>query len=324
MKNKDIAFLKIIQYISSNKRVSKGEAYSYFNIKPDGKGGYENKGKWPFEQKSLSRYIDELERLKIIKKDEDNFYSINDEKFINSSNKENKSLEKLLNILLQSRELELFNEIGTIANKKINEEYVNKIINAIDIPFEEIKIKDGIEEKIKSAICNSEKIRIEYKNNRKYNIIPVAIVKNMNKNKKYLFYLERRKLAHPFDLSNIKSVEILNKKDFHKERYIEEIERRWDIDGGNLQEVEVLFFDKYEVILRVKEELLNRKGHELIKTEAGYIFKDTIDGINDFKKWIKTFGKECMVLKPEKLREEFINDYKIKEERYKKVINNEI
>ena len=80
----------------------------------------------------------------------------------------------------------------------------------------------------------------------------------MNKNKKYLFYSEKRKLAHPFDLSNIKSVEILNKKDFHKEKYIEEIERRWDIDGGNLQEVEVLFFDKYEVISKVKEDLLNR------------------------------------------------------------------
>lgn len=324
MKNKDIAILKIIQYINSNEKASKGEIYSYFNIKPDGKGGYENKGKWPFEQRSLSRYIDELEKLEIIKKGKENFYSINDEKFINSSNKENKSLEKLLNILLQSRELELFNQIGTIANKKINEEYVNKIINAIDIPFEEIKIDKNIEEKIKSAICNSEKIRIEYKNNKKYNISPIAIVKNMNKNKKYLFYLEKEKFIHLFDLSNIKSVEILNKKDFNKEKYIEEIERRWDIDGGSLQEVEVLFFDKYEVISRVKEELSNRKGHELIKTEEGYIFKDTIDGINDFKKWIKTFGKECIVLKPEKLREDILKNYKIKEERYKKVINNEI
>lgn len=68
MKNKDIAFLKIIQYIISNKNVSRGEIYSYFDIIPDGKGGYKNNGKWPFEQRSLSRYIDELESLEIIKK----------------------------------------------------------------------------------------------------------------------------------------------------------------------------------------------------------------------------------------------------------------
>ena len=322
MKNKDIAFLKIIQYIISNKNVSRGEIYSYFDIIPDGKGGYKNNGKWPFEQRSLSRYIDELESLEIIKKNESNSYSINDEKFIdNNNNKENKLLEQLLYVLLQSRELELFNQIGNIANKKINEEYVNKIINAIDIPFEEVKIDETIEEKIKLAICNSEKIEIQYKN-KKYNIIPVAIVKNMNKNKKYLFYLERRKLAHPFELSNIRSVKILNKKDFQKEKYIEEIERRWDIDGGNPQEVEVLFFDK--AISRLNEELSEERKKKLQKTEEGYMFKDTIDGINDFKKWIKTFGDECIILKPEKLRDEIINDYNLKEERYKKVINNEI
>ena len=321
MKNKDIAFLKIIQYIISNKNVSRGEIYSYFDIIPDGKGGYKNNGKWPFEQRSLSRYIDELENLEIVKKNEGNFYSINNEKFIDNNNKENKLLEQLLYVLLQSRELELFNQIGNIANKKINEEYVNKIINAIDIPFEEVKIDDTIEEKIKLAICNSEKIEIQYKN-KKYNIIPVAIVKNMNKNKKYLFYLERRKLAHPFELSNIRSVKILNKKDFQKEKYIEEIERRWDIDGGNPQEVEVLFFDK--AISRLNEELSEERKKKLQKTEEGYMFKDTIDGINDFKKWIKTFGDECIILKPEKLREEIINDYILKEERYKKVINNEI
>ena len=74
------------------------------------------------------------------------------------------------------------------------------------------------------------------------------------------------------------------------------------------------------IFFKLIKDLLNRKGHELIKTEEGYIFKDTIDGINDFKKWIKSFGKECVVLKPEKLREETINDYILKEERYKKVI----
>jgi len=145
----------------------------------------------------------------------------------------------------------------------------------------------------------------------------------MNKNKKYLFYLERRKLAHPFDLSNIRSVKILNKKDFQKEKYIEEIERRWDIDGGNPQEVEVLFFDK--ATSRLNEELSKEKiENNFEKTEDGQIYKDTIDGINDFKKWIKTFGDECIILKPEKLRDEIINDYNLKEERYKKVINNEI
>lgn len=322
MKNKDIAFLKIIQYIISNKNTSKKEIYSHFDINPNGKGGYENNGKWPFEQRSLSRYIDELESLEIIKKNEGNFYSINDEKFIDSNNKENKLLEQLLDVLLESRELELFNQIGNIANKKINEEYVNKIINAIDIPFEEVKIDENIEEKIKLAICNSEKIEVQYKN-KKYNISPVAIVKNMNKNKKYLFYLERRKLAHPFDLSNIKSVKVLNKKDFQKEKYIEEIERRWDIDGGNPQKIEVLFLDK--ATTRLNEELSEEKiKNNFEEREEGHVFKDTIDGINDFKKWIKTFGDECIILKPEKLREEIINDYKIKKERYEKVINNEI
>ena len=322
MKNKDIAFLKIIQYIISNKNTSKKEIYSHFDINPNGKGGYENNGRWPFEQRSLSRYIDELESLEIIKKNEGNFYSINDEKFIDSNNKENKLLEQLLDVLLESRELELFNQIGNIANKKINEEYVNKIINAIDIPFEEVKIDENIEEKIKLAICNSEKIEVQYKN-KKYNISPVAIVKNMNKNKKYLFYLERRKLAHPFDLSNIKSVKVLNKKDFQKEKYIEEIERRWDIDGGNPQKIEVLFLDK--ATTRLNEELSEEKiKNNFEEREEGHVFKDTIDGINDFKKWIKTFGDECIILKPEKLREEIINDYKIKKERYEKVINNEI
>ena len=322
MKNKDIAFLKIIQYIISNKNTSKKEIYSHFDINPNGKGGYENNGRWPFEQRSLSRYIDELESLEIIKKNEGNFYSINDEKFIDSNNKENKLLEQLLDVLLESRELELFNQIGNIANKKINEEYVNKIINAIDIPFEEVKIDENIEENIKLAICNSEKIEVQYKN-KKYNISPVAIVKNMNKNKKYLFYLERRKLAHPFDLSNIKSVKVLNKKDFQKEKYIEEIERRWDIDGGNPQKIEVLFLDK--AITRLNEELSEEKiKNNFEEREEGHVFKDTIDGINDFKKWIKTFGDECIILKPEKLREEIINDYKIKKERYEKVINNEI
>ncbi len=322
MKNKDIAFLKIIQYIISNKNTSKKEIYSHFDINPNGKGGYENNGRWPFEQRSLSRYIDELESLEIIKKNEGNFYSINDEKFIDSNNKENKLLEQLLDVLLESRELELFNQIGNIANKKINEEYVNKIINAIDIPFEEVKIDENIEEKIKLAICNSEKIEVQYKN-KKYNISPVAIVKNMNKNKKYLFYLQRRKLAHPFDLSNIKSVKVLNKKDFQKEKYIEEIERRWDIDGGNPQKIEVLFLDK--ATTRLNEELSEEKiKNNFEEREEGHVFKDTIDGINDFKKWIKTFGDECIILKPEKLREEIINDYKIKKERYEKVINNEI
>lgn len=324
MKKKDIAILKIIQYIDKRKKVSMSEIYSNFNFIPDGNGGYINKGIWPFDSRSLLRYVTELKENNIIKESEDKLFYINNEIFINSIEDDKSSLNKLLELLIENRELDLFEKINSISknNKYEKEDYLNKLLNAIDIPCENINIDRDIEKSIKYAIANEKKVRVEYKKN-KYRITPIAIVKNMNKNKKYLFFISKRKLAHPFELSNIKNVEIITNKELDRDKYIDIIKKRWDIDGGNPQNVEVIFKDSYDVINRVKEYLYSREV-ELIKTEDGYLYKDYIDGLNDFKKWIKSFGEDCIVLKPESLREELIKDYSLKLERYKKVINNEI
>lgn len=327
MKEKDIAYIKILQYVNEKGKVKfggKGGIYESFDMIPNDDGAYENKGNWPFSSRSLARYIDELCEIGLLKcngKGLERTFSINEDKYSFNLKIKSKDISSILSVFISKNQMELFDKISSFRNNSknflpiYNADKVNKFMKRINIPYENVKENEPIETLIKEAICDSKIIDVAYKS-KIYTIIPLAIVKSLDKNKKYLFYLRKKKIGQPFDLMNIKDIDIKESINIENSERLKEIEHRWDIDGGNKTIVKILFFNEDNVIISVKRDIIGRSAYELIKVDDGYLYTDTVEGINDFKRWVRKYSQKCIVIEPESLRNEILNSNKQKLSRY--------
>lgn len=327
MQLKDVAFIKIVQFISKKKIVTMGGdegIYVYFDMITDKKGNYQNNGKWPFSARSLFRYVEELCEIGIIKSVEDGtekFYSINEEKYIQGFEYNKEAINTLLKLLIENKELKLFNKINNFSydqNKKdykYDDEMIDKLLKRVKSSYKESIVNKDLEDKIKIAICESRKITVKYKQ-KIYTVSPLAIVRNNDNTKYYLLYLRKNNIGQPFDMDNVQEVTLLEKENIDKSIYIHKIRKRWGIDGGAEISVRILFFNNKDVIKSVKNDLSNRIGYELKKVDEGYVYTDNIDGINDFKRWLRAYANNCIVLEPKFLADEIISGAKEKLKRY--------
>ena len=271
MQKKHIAFVIIIQFLIKRPESTIGEIYNEFRIYPDGNGGYENRGNYPVTQRSISRYVNELVNIGMVQVVEDiqKKYKISDNMFVLKSITEKKELENLINILIEANEKYLLKEILDISSREeLNNDSIDSILCRINNVIDFKDIDEKIEYTIEKAIVSSYNLQVTYKS-KKYIISPIAIVNNSSGMKKYLFYLNKGKLMEPFILSKITFAKILNENFIKKKKYLEDINDRWDIEGGKGINIEIEF--EKEIIPNIIKKLKTRKKAEITYDNNGNI-----------------------------------------------------
>lgn len=73
--------------------------------------------------------------------------------------------------------------------------------------------------------------------------------------------------------------------------------------------VAIQFYNVYSTLKRVREELTTRETCKLIENEAGLIFHDQVEGIDELAVWVRGFGAGAEVLEPLALREKVIKEF---------------
>lgn len=317
MQKKHIAFIIIIQFLIENPNSSIGKIYNVFKIFPDGKGKYDNRGNYPVTQRGVNRYVHELVDLGIIQFQikSEKLYKISDNMLALKSTNDKKSLENLINTLIEVKQKNIIQRLSDISSREeLNNETMNQILNRIYVPFHADNINDKLLYKIQKAIATQTTVLIKY-NEKIHKIIPLAIVKNKQGTKEYLFYIFKGKLREPFILSKIQDVTMLDINFNKSKKYIDNINERWNIEGGKKIKVEILFSNKIykDIILNLK----NRKTASFLPYNNDYfLYKDEIRGIDDFKNWIRPHINMCYIIKPTSLKNELLNKNIKKLERY--------
>lgn len=328
MRFKDIALIKILQYVYRKGRVSlSGEdgLYRAFEMKFDKNGRCVNEGTWPFSPRTLLRYLQELvERglLKCTVGSNGKEYSLNSDMYYVELNISKKRVEELSEIMNMAGEYELSRKIISAAGENMqdlwgtaSEEIFSKWEQRIGQYAQDFTSESNpeIENIIKIGIIESRRLRITYRG-KQYRIFPVAIVKQLNK--KYLFYIRKKMLAPPFRISLINKAELLEKMEIDTEPLIEDIKKRWGVDTSQEVKVEVFFWGKPEKLSRVMKEIDLRKSSSFFALDNGYLFKDTIKGETEFKNWLRQYVDCSVVITPNSLREEMVDSAWEKLKRY--------
>jgi len=73
--------------------------------------------------------------------------------------------------------------------------------------------------------------------------------------------------------------------------------------GDEPQQVKVRFTDYFNLAGRAKEELAHRESCEFTESEAGLIMTDTVQGLEEFAVWLRSFSPGVEVLETPELRE---------------------
>ncbi len=81
----------------------------------------------------------------------------------------------------------------------------------------------------------------------------------------------------------------------------------WGIfKGDQPTQVKVHFRNYFSVTQRVREETAHRAGCQFIEDETGLIMTDTVQGLEEFAVWLRSFGPGAEVLEPAELREKVV------------------
>jgi predicted DNA-binding transcriptional regulator YafY len=78
--------------------------------------------------------------------------------------------------------------------------------------------------------------------------------------------------------------------------------------GDDTRAVKVRFDNYYTVIQRVKEELSHRDTCVFTEAEDGLIMTDTVQGLEEFAVWLRSFGPSVEVIEPAELREKVVEE----------------
>lgn len=98
--------------------------------------------------------------------------------------------------------------------------------------------------------------------------------------------------------------EFVYPEDFRLRQYLR---LRWGMDMSNAEKVKVRFYNEANVLEKVKREFKTRGLAELVQLEDGSLeYSGEIHGINNFAKWVLSFGSSAVVLEPQWLRDKMI------------------
>lgn len=221
--------------------------------------------------------------------------------------------EKLLSF---KSEFPLANELQT-AIAKIRCALGDKVAGVFPIPTDElmlslgkVDLKDNINKiliTIYMAIKQRRRIRILYytasrDESKRREVDPYAVV--YREGSWYLIgYCHLRGQVRTFKLVRIEAIEVLESNfvypnDFSVKEYMSNI---FSVIEGEEYHVEIRFFRPASVWIREKKWLPNQRIEEL--EDGSVIFKATVKGLIDIKRWVLSFGKLAVVQKPEKLVE---------------------
>ena len=170
---------------------------------------------------------------------------------------------------------------------------------------------------IEKAICESKNVRFKYKirnGEELFEISPSGIVYSSFKDIWYLIEEPPRKMVFRFD--RILNLQIIDKKseehEFDKDFY--------DISLGMSSEipvdVEVEFDKEYFILRKLKNYMSMRKDAIILEEKNKYILKDKVCGVNEFLRWVRTFGDSAVCIKPQELRNKMKDELKLMQKRY--------
>jgi hypothetical protein len=87
----------------------------------------------------------------------------------------------------------------------------------------------------------------------------------------------------------------------------------WLVDMGRPVEVKVRFFNPFGAKRNfIKERVLLQGQWGVIteQDEESFLFEITVNGTQEIKPWLRSFGSSCEVLEPSALRRELIKEWK--------------
>ena len=269
-------------------------------------------------ERTIRRYMDHLEKDGLIK-NEDGFYSINSDYFITGKTLQKDEWKKILNDLLENRELTAYRHIRNAL--KDGSEYMlfdnvelEKYTEAVKESLHALSNDREIIQKVNHALAENRQIRVKYKGEEK-TVYPVCYAVSRDNTRKYLYGTRRHKLLPPMELGNLEFLEELQIVNEYRESYVNQIKNAWDIDLSP-QKIQILVrknkTDSNEVIKKIR----NYLGTPIENREDYNIYEGEITGINDFKTWLRSYIEICIVLQPEELKKEFMEALFVKATRY--------
>lgn len=168
---------------------------------------------------------------------------------------------------------------------------------------------------IEQAIIEKKSVNIKYKFKngvKRININPCAIA-----------YLEEKDLAYVIENNDGYSLYRIDKiieaecrdgqiNEFNRDDFKNSI-------GISLEpcfETEVYFEKQPFIKDKLERYIKKRDSAKLVEKDDKYVLMDCVSGFKEFKTWVNSFGRSAYVVKPEKLKEEIMEEIKLTLERY--------
>lgn len=331
MRGKELNEIQLINLLLKNKKLRltsetqkmgvKGENSSFYdkmNIKPDGKGGYDDTQS-PVSYKTLNRQVQELHREGIFTKDEEGFYRISN-MFLDSIQLKTEEWSMILEKLLENGEQETYrrvrNCLGKVKLKFVLDDVdLNKYQNTVKEPIHFLSHDKEVVRNINEALEHSRKIRISYKGQER-TIFPVCYVISRDGVGRYLYGIRKKEEPLLMNLEDIQVLEHLETVELDRECYLEQIRMAWNVELTKPYQVKLKVIRGLEDSLEVEKQLKRQFGAP-VEVKGNYlVYRGDVIGIDDFKAWLRCYPDICIVMEPEGLREEIIASLRAREERY--------
>lgn len=323
MSGKDIHMVKLISCLIENKRLKLGDKdkehsfYTKYSLN-------ENKEILSASKKrTIERYVKELCDRDIFQKIDGDYYVVNPNYLRLNFLHDSSSWRKLAETVLDSGEIDTY----VMLRESLD---VHKNIFMDDMKLK--RYSDSIKEsnytlgsdklvihQINEAISKGSRILVEYKE-KEYSILPLCYVISQDGLRTYLYYERKKRLEAPMELQYVKVLrEEGAAKEVNREEFMNQIRNAWDIEIGKSTKVELLVRkdtkdkESYNYVCNILESYL---GDAIIDREGYTVFSGEISGIDDFKAWLRKYVDICIVLEPDRLRNEIINSLRNKIERY--------
>lgn len=165
---------------------------------------------------------------------------------------------------------------------------------------------------ISMAVSNKKRLSVKYKNMsgdiQNFIIEPLGIVFYEFDNILYVIGQYDDNIV-TYRIDRILSIKETKEKfiplpGFELSNYMENI---WGMEQGEAISVRVKFIKTGSIAYKIKRDLECRKNKKLQEFDDCIIYKDSVVGINSFKRWLRTYGSAAIVIEPRSLREQMIN-----------------
>lgn len=201
--------------------------------------------------------------------------------------------------------------------KGIFDMVINSPYNSLGVVIE--KLYDSAYEEyiplIGAAIYEKKVISVKYKNSKneinEIKVFPLALVYYEFENKFFVLGQYDNMLT-VYSLESFIELKItnINFEDNLNINFNEYLANIWGMELGKKVNVKIKFVKEANVEEKVKRDLQRRIHKTIEEYDDYFIYSDEIIGINSFKEWLRSFGSSAIVLEPEELKNEIINEAK--------------